>query len=161
MELHDPVAIYTAASDIEAHEVAEFLMSNEIPAQVVEDTNLLDGLNPPVHAAKVWVSSAHLEGAAAVVREFEARIQQRALAHQVQVELSAEWIDAECDKCGTVTRYAPIEKGTVVNCPNCFAFMDVGDDVDYDDWNVIDVETDSEESEEGESDEDGSEEAPE
>ena len=142
MELHDPVAIYTAASDLEAYEIVELLQGAEIPAQVIEDMNLLDGLNPPVHAAKVWVASADLERATAVTQEYEARVQQRDLVHHVPVDLNSEWIDARCDKCGTVTRYAPIQKGTVENCPNCYAFMDIGSDVDFDDWNVIDAETD-------------------
>ena len=142
MELHDPVAIYTAASDLEAYEIVELLQGVEIPAQVVEDMNLLDGLNPPVHAAKVWVSSGDLERATSEVRGYEARIQGRQLSHQVQVDLNSEWIDARCDQCGTVTRYAPAEKGTVVNCPSCYAFMDVGGDVDFDDWNVIEHEAD-------------------
>ena len=142
MELHDPVAIYTAASDLEAYEIVELLQGAEIPAQVIEDMNLLDGLNPPVHAAKVWVSSRDMERATAVTQAYEARIQQRELAHHVPVDLQSEWIDARCDKCGTVTRYAPIQKGTVENCPNCYAFMDIGSDVDFDDWNVIEVEND-------------------
>lgn len=144
MELHDPVAIYTAASDLEAYEIVELLQGAEIPAQVIEDMNLLNGLNPPVHAAKVWVSSRDLERATAVTQAYEARIQQRELVHHVPVDLQSEWIDARCDKCGTVTRYSPIQKGTVENCPNCYAFMDIGSDVDFDDWNVIDVENDGE-----------------
>lgn len=144
MELHDPVAIYTAASNIEAYEIVELLQGAEIPAQVIEDMNLLDGLNPPVHAAKVWVSSRDLDRAAEVTQGYEARIQQRELAHHVPVDLQSEWIDARCDKCGTVTRYAPIQKGTVENCPNCYAFMDIGSDVDFDDWNVLEVESDGE-----------------
>ncbi len=142
MELHDPVAIYTAASDLEAYEIVELLQGAEIPAQVIEDMNLLDGLNPPVHAAKVWVSSRDLERATVVTRAYEARVQQRDLAHHVAVDLNSEWLDARCDKCGTVTRFAPVEKGTVVNCPSCYAFMDVGGEVDFDDWNVIEAESD-------------------
>ena len=144
MELHDPVAIYTAASDLEAYEIVELLQGAEIPAQVIEDMNLLDGLNPPVHAAKVWVSSRDMERATAVTRGYEARVQQRDLAHHEPVDLQSEWIDARCDKCGTVTRYAPIQKGTVENCPKCYAFMDIGSDVDFDDWNVIEVENEGE-----------------
>ena len=158
MELHDPVAVYSAASDLEAHEVVELLQGAEIPAHAIEDTNLLDG--PLVHAAKVWISSGDLERATVIVREFEARAQQRSLSHHVQVDLNSEWIDARCEKCGTVTRHAPIEKGTVVNCPSCYAFMDVGVDDEFNDWNVIEHE-----GEEGAEDEeaaaDGSEEAPE
>ena len=144
MELHDPVAIYTAASDLEAYEIVELLQGAEIPAQVIEDMNLFDGLNPPVHAAKVWVSSRDLERATAVTRGYEARIQQRELVSHVPVDLQSEWIDARCDKCGTVTRYAPIQKGTVENCPKCYAFIDIGSDVEFDDWNVIEVENDGE-----------------
>ncbi len=153
MELHDPVAVYTAASDLEAYEIVELLQGAEIPAQVIEDMNLLDGLNPPVHAAKVWVSSRDLARATEVTQGYEARVQQRDLAHHVPVDLQSEWIDARCDKCGTVTRYAPIEKGTVVNCPSCYAFMDVGVEDEFDDWNVIEHEGDEADPEVEDSDE--------
>ncbi len=146
MELHDPVAICTAASNIEAHEIAELLLVAGVAAKVIEDNSQvgvwIGGLNSVLHKPKVWVSSSDLEAATAVVREFEERAQQRTLTHQVQVGLNSEWIDARCDKCGTMTRYAPVEKGTVVNCPSCYAFMDVGGDVDFDDWNVIEHEGD-------------------
>lgn len=160
MELQDPVAIYTAASNIEAHEIAELLLVTGISAQVVEDNSQIGawvgGLNSVLHKPKLWVSSSDLESANSVIREYEARIQQRQLTHQVQVDLNSEWIDARCDTCGTVTRYAPVEKGTVVNCPSCYAFMDVGGDVEFDDWNVIEVE-----GEEQVPDPEASEEAPE
>lgn len=157
MELHDPVAICTAASNIEAHEIAELLLVAGVVAQVIEDNSQVGawvgGLNSALHKPKVYVSSSDLEAATAVVRAFEERAQQRALTHQVQVDLNSEWIDARCDKCSTVTRYAPIEKGTVVNCPSCYAFMDVGVEDEFDDWNVIEHEGDEAEPEAEDGDE--------
>ena len=162
MELHDPVAVYTAGSNLEAHQLAEAMLAAGIQAQPIEDNSsmgvLEGGSNSTSNHPQVWVSAVDLERAAVVIQAFEmeARRPQILLGNQVEVELSAEWIDAECDKCGTVTRYAPIAKGTVVNCPSCYAFMDVGNDVDYDDWNVIEVESDSEDSGEDDSAEDAS-----
>ena len=148
MELHDPVAIFTAASDIEAYEIVALLEGNGITARVIEDNSTVGDtvgvMFSASHSPRVWVSSADLERAAVVIKGLEARTQERQLTNQVQVDLQSEWIDARCDKCGTVTRYAPVEKGTVVNCPSCYAFMDVGGDVDFDDWNVIEVEGEAE-----------------
>ena len=39
MELQEPVAICTAASNIEAHEIAELLLVAGVAAQVVEDNS--------------------------------------------------------------------------------------------------------------------------
>lgn len=164
MELHDPVKVYAAASNLEAHQLAEELLAAGIESQVIEDNAAMGvlegGLNSTSHHPEVWISSADLERASVVVLSFEAeaRRPQALLGDQMTVELRAEWIDATCDKCGTVTRFAPIQKGTVENCPNCFAFMDVGSDVDFDDWNVIEHEGDEEEPE---SNEEIGEEAPE
>lgn len=158
MELNDPVAVYDAGSNLEAHQLAEELLAAGIQSQVVEDNGTMGILNGSSQHPQVWIASVDLERARSVVDKFDA--ESRGLSspiNQVSVELHAEWIDAACDKCGTVTRFAPIQKGTVVNCPNCFAFMDVGDDVGYDDWNVIDQEDD----EGSDPDSESSEEAPE
>ena len=158
MKLNEPVAIYEAGSNLEAHQLAEVLLAAGVQSQVVEDNGTMGILNGASQHPQVWVASADLERANAVVEKFDAESSNLpSPVNQIPVELHAEWIDAKCDKCGTVTRFAPIQKGSVVNCPNCFAFMDVGDDVDYDDWNVIDQA----ESEGSDSDSESSEEAPE
>lgn len=140
MKLTNPVVVYTTAIDVEAYEVAELLTVAGIQSQVIEDQTPLEGLNPPTHATQVWVASDDLPQATEIARGFETRAQQRQLSHVVTVDLQSEWIDTRCDRCGTVTRFAPLEKGTVVNCPNCFSFMDVGDESEFDDWNVIEHE---------------------
>lgn len=152
MELDDPVTIYTAGSNLVAHQFAEALLASGIESQVIEDNVpmgvLEGGQNSTSHHPRVWISSTDLERAAVVVQAFEAEVHGRQilLGNQVQVDLRAEWIDATCEKCGTVTRFAPIHQGTVENCPNCFAFMDVGVEDEFDDWNVIDVESDEDAS---------------
>ncbi|MFO1007090.1 MAG: hypothetical protein U0929_14105 [Planctomycetaceae bacterium] len=157
MELNDPVAIYTAGSNLDARQLVLALQAVGIESQVIEDI-WVGGLNPQIHKTRLWVSKDNVDKAGAVIQEFELRNSLRFQAQGTPVELHAEWIDATCDKCGTVTRFAPIHKGTIANCPHCFAFMDVGDDVDFDDWNVIEQE-----SNEGSDDDSGEthEEAPE
>jgi hypothetical protein len=157
MELHDPIVVYTAGTNLAAHQLAEQLLAAGIESQVVEDNATMGVLDGTSQHSQVWISSSQLEQARAIAQVFEQESIRPAIGNQVAVELHAEWIDATCDKCGTVTRFAPIHKGTIVNCPNCFAFMDVGDDVDYDDWNVIDQE----DVEGADSENESSEEAPE
>lgn len=146
MELNDPVAIYTAGSNLDAHQLVLVLRASGIESQVIEDNSTVGvwvgGINSQIHKTRLWVSKCDVDKAGAVIEEFELRNSQRFQTRETPVELHAEWIDATCDKCGTVTRFAPIQKGTIVNCPHCFAFMDVGDDVDFDDWNVIEQESD-------------------
>lgn len=157
MELHDPIAIYTAANNLSAHQLAEELLAAGIESQVIEDNATMGVLEATSQHPQVWVSSGNVERALAIAQKFEQDSIHPPSRNQISVELHAEWIDAKCDKCGTVTRFAPIHKGTIVNCPNCFAFMDVGDDVDYDDWNVIDQEDEEGEDSEGESSEEATE----
>lgn len=146
MELNDPVAVYTAGSNLDAHQLVLALQAVEIESQVIEDNSTagvwVGGVNSQIHKTQIWVSKVDVAKAAEIIQEFELRNFQRFQTREVPVDLKAEWIDAACDKCRTVTRFAPIQKGTVVNCPNCFAFMDVGNDVDFDDWNVIEQESD-------------------
>ncbi len=148
MDLHDPIAVYTAANNLEAHQLAEELIAAGISSQVIEDNATMGVLETTSQHPQVWISSADLERAGGIVEKFDSESRHPVTGNQVTVELHSEWIDATCDKCGTVTRFAPIEKGTIVNCPNCFAFMDVGNDVDFDDWNVIEQEEDADADEE-------------
>ena len=155
MELNDPVAVYTAGNNLDAHQLVLALQAVEIESQVIEDNSTAVGvINSQIHKTRIWVSKVDVAKAAEIIQEFELRNFQRFQTREVAVDLKSEWIDATCDKCRTVTRFAPIQKGTIVNCPHCFAFMDVGDDVDFDDWNVIEQESVEDSDADSESNED-------
>jgi hypothetical protein len=135
MELTNPTLVCTTPTNIMAHEVAEWLSNAGISAQVMEGGNPLGG----VENAGVMVSALDHPRALEALQALQqaSRPQPSSL---VDVPLHSEWIDVRCDRCGHEMRFPPIQKGSVENCPNCFAFIDIGSDVDYDDWNVLDVE---------------------
>lgn len=144
MELTNPTLICTTPTNIMAHEVAEWLSNAGISAQVVEGSNPLGGPDN----ASIMVSAIDHPRALQALQALQRP--QPEPTGIVDVPLQSEWIDVRCERCGNEMRFPPIRKGEVENCPNCFAFIDIGSDVDYDDWNVLDVEGDAPESSEDE-----------
>ena len=77
MALQDPVAVYDAASNFEAHLICQFLRDAGIDAAVVEDLSpgglfslgTLDGIHKP----QVWVERSAVEAAQALIWEYEDR----------------------------------------------------------------------------------------
>ena len=145
MELHDPVAIYLAASNLEAHQIAGALHVADIASHVIEDNDprgvWLGGLNSIIHKPRIWVSTSDRERAEIVIRDFELANQERRIASQAQVtQSSSDWIDVCCEKCGEDSRYPIEQNGTVQNCPICYAFVDVGSEVEFHEWDTLDAE---------------------
>ncbi len=60
MELNDPVAVYTAGSNLDAHQLVLALQAFEIESQVIEDNSTagvwVGGVNSQIHKTQIWVS---------------------------------------------------------------------------------------------------------
>ncbi|MBM79881.1 MAG: hypothetical protein CMJ78_04725 [Planctomycetaceae bacterium] len=82
MELHEPTKIYTAASNMQAHEVVAILASHDIKAQAVEDESAVGiwggGVISQVFKPNIWVGSSDVDEALELIDHFEHR--QRELA---------------------------------------------------------------------------------
>ena len=75
MAISDPVAIFNAANNSEAHVVRLLLEQNGVEASVVEDVSpvglFMFGFLPQIHNPQVWVDLDSVELAKPILEEFE------------------------------------------------------------------------------------------
>lgn len=75
MALQDPVAIFTAASNIRAHDLCHVLVQSGIEAHVTDDFSVVGlwqgGTLPGIHSPKIWVDQADAERAAEILQAQE------------------------------------------------------------------------------------------
>lgn len=139
MTLREPVAVYTAASNFEAHLLCGQLIDSGIEAAVVEDVSQvgvwIGGLATQLHKPKVWIERTDVERARPILDEYEHRASERRAADD-RKNLTADGpILVTCEECGTQSAFPAVQKGSVQNCPKCDAYVDVGDDLEIEGWN--------------------------
>jgi ribosomal protein S27E len=126
MELKKPVAVYTAASNLEAHYLSEMLQSEGIEAAVIEDESRagvwMFGLLPQIHKPKIWVEGVDAERARALILAEERRRQ------EPQGGGVGPFIAVVCEECRKTTMFPAEENGRVGTCSHCGEFVDVGED---------------------------------
>ena len=136
MALRDPVAIYNAANNVEAMLIREALLSVGIEAHSVDDATPVGawmfGLIPEIHKPQVWVDRSETLRARQVIDDFEARA-----AEQRQRSGETPDVSVVCEECGKTASFPASQLGSVESCPHCGAYVDVGDDVGFDDWRGI------------------------
>ncbi len=131
MALRDPVAVYNAASNADAHLVRHALASANVEAHVTEDVSQvgvwLGGLVPEIHKPQVWVERADIERVRPVLEAYERIAAERraARAHQAPNEPPIEVV---CEDCGKTTGFSAALRGSVEQCQYCGAYVDVGDE---------------------------------
>ena len=91
------------------------------------------GLIPEIHKPQVWVERADIERAKPVLDEFE-----RLAAERRRQSTDSPLVTVVCEECGTESSFPGTKLGTVQSCPHCSAFVDVGDDLPFDGWDVAD-----------------------
>ena len=126
MEFKQPVVVYTAATNVEAHMVVEMLHTNGIPAHAVEDQSGVSlwalGTISQFHQPNVWVDKLTSEKAAELILRFEENKRERE-----NPEAGTGAICVECEKCGTTTIFPDTLGGTTQDCSKCLAYVDVGE----------------------------------
>jgi hypothetical protein len=135
MALQHPIAIYTAGTNLEAHVIREMLMAEGIEAAVVEDESRagvwMFGLLPQINKPQVWVEEADAERARPHLAAYEQRLVEREEAHG-----EGPPIVVVCEECQHTSSFPASRLGAVETCPNCGAFVDVGDDPGMEGWDV-------------------------
>jgi len=133
MALKDPVAIFTAETNVEAQMVRHLLVSAGIEAYTTEDYSLvglwMGGTIPNIHQPQVWVDQPDAERAAPLLQEYQDHKADRRLGR----ETDQGPVEAVCEECGKATTFPGSQRGSVQDCPHCGAMMDVGGD-EEDDW---------------------------
>jgi hypothetical protein len=126
--------VFVGGSFAEAETVAAFLNSEGVPASVVDPSAVggMEGLSLMAGAAhgglEVWVRNP---AAAPYARELLAsRSQELHTSREQRTGL----IQVDCEECGAMVKFPAEKAGTVQECPNCQAYLDVPDpDDEWDD----------------------------
>ncbi len=131
MALQDPVAVYNAASNVEAHLVKTMLNEAGVEAFATEDLSLVGywmfGTLPEIHKPQVWISSADCDRAKPLLQDYERHAAERRLAaEQTRQHLGPE-IEVLCEDCNRTSMFPSSQHGTIQDCPLCGAYVDVGD----------------------------------
>jgi hypothetical protein len=133
MEFKEPLKIYTAATNVEAHLIVVMLETNGIEAFAEEDQSGVSqfafGTLSQFHQPNVWIDKSAAKATAELIRGFEERKRERA-----KPDVGNAQIQVECEECGKVSSFSKSLNGTVQDCSHCRAYVDVGEldwDVDF------------------------------
>jgi hypothetical protein len=128
--VRDPVAVYTAASNLESAVFCEMLAASGIESHAVEDVSRagawMFGLLPGIHKPQIFVERADAERARVLIDEFE---RQAAVSGEGGGDEGS--VDVVCEECNTICTYPASRWGYVETCPHCGAFVDVGEPEDW------------------------------
>ena len=131
MALTDPVAVYTAENDAEAHLLRDLLAAAGVESSVGENASQAEkwvgGLIAETQTCQVWVGRADAERAGPVLEAYERRAVERRAAARAAAA-SGPPVEAVCEECGKPAAFPAAQRGSVQECPHCGAFVDVGED---------------------------------
>jgi len=126
MEFKDPVIVYTAATNLEAHVIVNMLHASGISALVVEDQSGASiwefGTISQFHKPNIWVDKSNLQQAAKLISDFE----EKRRARNIPVK-GAGVIHVVCEECGHANVFPSSLDGTTQECSQCRAYVDVGE----------------------------------
>src|SRR5262245_52140170 len=136
MALRDPVAVYNAANNTEAQMVRNALVSSGVEAYVTEDISQVGtyifGLIPEIHKPQVWVDRDDVARATLLLEQYEQRSAQlRGTAADGETAVTP--VEVVCESCGHRATFPGEQRGSVQECPECGAYVDVGEE-EGQDW---------------------------
>jgi hypothetical protein len=138
MPLQEPVAVYTAANNVEAHVVCNILNDEGIEAHVTDDVSQagvwMFGLLPGIHRPQVWIDRSNVDRAKPILEDYEDRLLERQEADRQNVVAGEATVKADCEECGRSSVFPAAQRGTVQDCPHCGAYVDVGDSPESEEW---------------------------
>jgi hypothetical protein len=144
MYYRDPKCVYVADTIGLAHTIVGCLSAQGIRAEVMNEMTLggfegLTALLPgklSLRGLEVWViDPADVGRARQMLAEWDAEASAKARRPGT--------VEATCEECGAVATFQATEQGTIQNCLQCGAMLDVPDPDD--DWDVGEPEGEAEE----------------
>jgi hypothetical protein len=121
MALQDPVAVYDAANDVDAQLLCNLLNEAGVEAYITEDDAQVGQFLKP----QVWVDRSAIDRAKPILQDHERRQQPQETA-----QADDAVVESVCEECGKRTAFSASQEGTVQTCPQCGAYMDVGEVLD-------------------------------
>jgi hypothetical protein len=132
MSLRDPVAVYTAASNVDAQLVRNALIKSGVEAFVTEDVSQVGpwilGLIAQVPNPQVWVEKANVERARPILEEYEHRAKELQDPEAGGPIGPGRPVEVVCAACGEVSMFPAVQRGSVQQCQFCKAYVDVDND---------------------------------
>jgi hypothetical protein len=129
MALQNPVAVYVAATNVEAQMLKLRLIDAGIEAFVSEDLSTAGlwmlGLLPGIHKPQVWVSQSCVDQARPVLDGYESHAAERRRVRQQVDSSDASPIKVLCEECGQTSLFPSAKSGSIQDCPRCGAYVDV------------------------------------
>ncbi len=124
--MRKPIAVYNAATNLEAHAVKGLLTAAGIEAFAVDDVSLAGfsafGTLPEIHKPQVWIDESDLERARPLLQAYEKSQAERGAA---AAEGEAAPIEVVCEDCGQKTAFPASDRGKIRECPKCRNYVDV------------------------------------
>jgi hypothetical protein len=137
MALRDPVAVYNAANNLEAIFVRDALIAAGVAAFFIEDVSQVGtwvgGLISEIHKPQVWVDRADIERAKPVLDEFERRANELRDAG-AEGGARGPTIEVVCEECSCRASFPATQRGSVQQCPDCGAYIDVDEGEAVTEW---------------------------
>jgi hypothetical protein len=138
MGLQDPVAVYNATSNHEAQLVCIHLNEAGVEAYVTEDLSFVGvwalGFLPEINKPQVWVDRSAIEQTKPLLEEFENEIRKRLALEDNASQSDIAEVEAFCEECGQGSFFPATQLGSIQDCPQCGAYMDIGEASDHDEW---------------------------
>src|SRR5690242_18549439 len=111
--MRKPIAVYNAATNIEAHAVRLMLVESGVEAFAVDDVSVVGlwafGTLPEIHKPQVWIDEGDLDRAKPILQAYEERQIARAAAESdADARLS---IGAVCEDCGRPSAFPASARG--------------------------------------------------
>jgi hypothetical protein len=135
MPLQEPVAVYTAANNVEAHVICNILRDEGVEAHVTDDVSQAGvwmlGLLPGIHRPQVWIDRSNVDRAKPILEDYEDRLLERQEADRQDLVAGEATVEADCEECGRSSDFPAAQRGTVQDCPHCGAYVDVGDSPEW------------------------------
>ncbi len=128
MGLSDPVAVYNAATNVEAELLRIGLEQAGIEAHITYDESpagyWMFGRLPEIHKPQVWIDRSQIKLAQVVLEEYERGQREKRANHS---RLDDGSLLVECEECGKKSEFPVSKRGTIQDCPHCSAYVDVGE----------------------------------
>jgi hypothetical protein len=141
--MRKPIAVYNAATNIEAHAVKLLLVESGVEAFAVDDVSVVGlwafGTLPEIHKPQVWIDEADLDRAMPILQAYEKQqVARVAAASSSDARLS---ISVVCEDCGQPSEFPASDRGKIRQCPHCRNYVDVEEaDEEPDYWRLEDEE---------------------
>lgn len=125
--MREPIAVYNAATNIEAHSVRLMLVYSGVEAFAVDDVSVVGlwafGTLPEIHKPQVWIDEGDLDRAKPILQAYEE--QQIARATSASDADSRLSIGVVCEDCGKPSAFPASAHGKIRQCPHCGKHVDV------------------------------------